>query len=466
MSNEMTFSEVDKNFKEKEDEILLKHVNAIALMPVKGGKKISLMGRRLFNVLLHRSMNEPEKAEHEVSLFEIINTADSKTTNYEQIKKALKELMTTTVEWQSPSKNEFVDIWDACNLLSGVSLMKNKKTGSVTVKWRFDCKIRENILRPEIYSRLSIESITQFSTHPAMALYEICARYVNNPSHLTSRQNWKTWWRPVLTGVAADPEKAEYRFFNRDVLKKAVAEVNAKSNLQIIGPIEFKGSDNRTVIDIQFEVHYKKNTGNAMAKKPLINTKEEELPVIGRAINCGVTQKEIEKLFTLYSLDSISHGIDELEKRLGMPKEKICEVEKPGLWLKAVLKRIDAQSQGMAITSVGIEKQRKEWVQNWLKIVKEKLIYAFEDASKEEQQEIRQEFEAHLIATDQKILLEKLREVNLHHESKSDNLYYWNFRMLKATFISFLGVKYLGPNWDKPTADDLLAHAAKEASEK
>lgn len=162
MSNEMTFSEVDKNFKEKEDEILLKHVNAIALMPVKGGKKISLMGRRLFNVLLHRSMNEPEKAEHEVSLFEIINTADSKTTNYEQIKKALKELMTTTVEWQSPSKNEFVDIWDACNLLSGVSLMKNKKTGSVTVKWRFDCKIRENILRPEIYSRLSIESITQF----------------------------------------------------------------------------------------------------------------------------------------------------------------------------------------------------------------------------------------------------------------------------------------------------------------
>lgn len=91
-----------------------------------------------------------------------------------------------------------------------------------------------------------------------MALYEICARYVNNPSHLTSRQNWKTWWRPVLTGVAADPEKAEYRFFNRDVLKKAVAEVNAKSNLQIIGPIEFKGSDNRTVIDIQFEVHYKK----------------------------------------------------------------------------------------------------------------------------------------------------------------------------------------------------------------
>lgn len=94
----------------------------------------------------------------------------------------------------------------------------------------------------------------------------------------------------------------------------------------------------------------------------------------------------------------------------------------------------------------------------WLKIVKEKLIYAFEDASKEEQQEIRQEFEAHLIATDQKILLEKLREVNLHHESKSDICTIWNFRMLKATFISFLGVKYLGPNWDKPTADDLLAH--------
>lgn len=53
-----------------------------------------------------------------------------------------------------------------------------------------------------------------------------------------------------------------------------------------------------------------------------------------------------------------------LKKDWACQKEKICEVEKPGLWLKAVLKRIDAQSQGMAITSVGIEKQRKEWVQS------------------------------------------------------------------------------------------------------
>ena len=202
-----------------DDEFLLKHVNAVALMPVPGGRRISLLGRRVFNVLLHRAQECGELDEYQARMHEIVSDAGYNSNDTAPIRKILRELMSTTVEWQSPTNGE-IETWDACNLLSGAGTTKDKRTGAVTVRWRYDSKVRAQLLSPDRYARLSLEAITQLSTHAAMALYEICARYVDNPRHLTARQHWR-WWRPVLTGVSSDDSKAEYRFFKRDVLHKA-----------------------------------------------------------------------------------------------------------------------------------------------------------------------------------------------------------------------------------------------------
>lgn len=449
----------------KDDDVLLKHVNAIALMPVIGGRRISLLGRRLFNVLLHHSMACPEKEEHEAGLTEIVDMADFTSRNFDQIKKTLKELMSTTVEWQSPAKNEAVETWDACNLLSGVGLTKNKKSGHVTVRWRFDSKVRENILKPEIYSRLSLESIMMFSTHGAMALYEICARYAKNPSHLTTRRNWREWWLPVLTGVSKDKSKTEYRFFKRDVLKKAVAEVNAKSNLVVIGPIEFKAGDGKTVNDIQFEVYYKKESETETRRAPLINTTEEELPIIGRAINLGVKQKDIEQLFAEYSLKLVVIGLDKLEQRLAMPKDKVSEISRPGLWLKAVIKKLSKEEEAGTLGAsepIDIDKRREEWAQEWLRTKKESLLNTFEDSPESVRQGITDAFIEHLEDFSRQTMLVKLKKILKDNDSQNPKINFWEHRMLRSVFINFLGLTYRGDDWDKPTAEDLLIIAAKE----
>jgi hypothetical protein len=447
------------------DEYLLKHVNAVALMPVIGGRKISLLGRRLFNVLLHHSMNNPDNEEHQAGLSEIVEMADINSRNFEQIKKTLRELMTTTVEWQSPAQNEFVETWDACNLLSGVGITKNKSSGHVTVRWRFDSKVRENILRPEIYSRLSLASMTKFSTHGALALYEICARYVNNPSHLTTRRNWREWWLPVLSGVSNEKPTTEYRFFKRDVLKKAIAEINAKSNLEVVGPIEYKGSDGKTVNDIQFKVKFKSNSEELSSGdfSDNVNFTGEQLPVVGRAISLGVTQNEITKLITEYPLVMISIGLDDLETRISIPTQKVRPITKPGAWLKAVLKRIDNAQTKAAVKPVDVEKQKSEWVQEWLKKEKEKLLYAFEDSTEEEKQEIRRTFEEYLVSLAQSILVRQLKK---YDKDSPTAKHYWEDRMLSALFIQFLGITKKGADWDKPTAEDLLAIAAKAMAPK
>ena len=477
-----------------DDDYLLKHVNAVALMPVLGGRRISLLGRRLFNVLLHRAQEAGEQDEYEARLYEIVQDAAYNSKDTAPIRRILRELMTTTVEWQSPTHGE-IETWDACNLLSGAGTTKDKRTGAVTVRWRYDSKVRAQLLSPDRYARLSLEAITQLSSHAAMALYEICARYVDNPRHLTARQHWR-WWRPVLTGVASDDTKAEYRFFKRDVLHKAIAEINACTNITVTGPIEFKEKDNRTVADIQFDVRHKAaaaapagghgpdvQTGlhrGAPAGAHLGGIVVDDLPAIGRAINLGVGQADAEELITRHGTTLFLAALDELDRRLRMPSEKVGAVLRPGGWLRHHLLRLASQQAarhaaalaagadrnrpgaggavsgsagqgGGGLSAADLQKRRAAWTDEWLRRRKDRLRAGFLELGADTQQALVEAFRQELKATAQTQVLKRLEAAG------------WQHRMVIGAFIRFYGLRAIGEQWDKPTVDDILAIAAETA---
>ena len=442
---------------ETDDEYLLKHVNAVALMPVPGGRKLSASGRRLFNVMLHRAQEDGVQEEYSARMHEIIGDARYNSNDQAPIRKFLRELMSTTVEWQSPSSGE-IETWEACVLLSGAGTRKDKRTGAVTVFWRYDSKVREQLLSPDRYARLSLEAITQLSSHASMALYEICARYVDNPAHKTARRHWR-WWRPVLRGVSEDDTKAEYRFFKRDVINKAIAEINALTNIEIRGPIEYKERDNKTIADIQFEVRLKETQYSNQAR-PLKDVDPADLPVIGRAILAGVKQAEVEGLLRQHGPEPLAAGVADLEKRLRMPTEKVGKVIKPAGWLKANVERrvretAPAELPAVAakqLTQEDIKKHRAAWMDEWLRRRKEELRRDFEDFELSRQGELLGEFRQELETTSHPQFLKRFDSSG------------WQHRMLRDVFTRFLGTRLLGAEWDKPTPDDILSIAAELAS--
>jgi hypothetical protein len=436
------------------DEFLLKHVNAVALMPVQGGRRISLLGRRLFNVLLHRSQDEGEQEEYEARLHEVVSAADYSSKDTAPLKKILRELMSTTVEWQSPSSGE-IETWDACNLLSGAGITKDKRSGAVTIRWRFDSKVRSQLLSPDRYARLSLEAITQLSSHAAMALYEICARYVDNPGHKTARQHWR-WWKPVLTGFSGDDSKSEYRFFKRDVLNRAIAEINERTNIEVKGPIEHKERDNKTVAEIQFEVWLKGERAGRAFNLPLHDMTPQDLPVIGRAISAGVKQDEAEVLLRKHGRAPLANAVDDLERRLEMPVEVVGEVRKPGSWLKDSLERKAKQAKAAAgspiakqVTPDEMNKRRAAWTETWLRTRKADLLRGFEELTSSEQVRILADFRNEL-------------ELNQSQFLRRFDMSGWNHAMLRETFVKFLGVQLIGSEWFKPSVDDILAVAAAQ----
>ncbi|MEI8155295.1 MAG: replication initiation protein [Burkholderiales bacterium] len=437
------------------DDILLKHVNAVALMPVQGGRRISLLGRRLFNVLLHRSQDEGEQEEYEARLHEVISDADYNSKDTAPLKKILKELMSTTVEWQSPSSGE-IETWDACNLLSGAGITKDKRSGAVTIRWRFDSKVRSQLLSPDRYARLSIEAITQLSSHAAMALYEICARYVDNPGHKTARQHWR-WWKPVLTGYAGDDTKSEYRFFKRDVLNRAIAEINERTNIEVKGPIEHKERDNKTVSEIQFQVWFKAEKNSRDVRPPLHDVTPQDLPVIGRAISAGVKQEQAEDLLRKHGRAPLTSAVDDLVRRLEMPVAVVGEVRKPASWLKDNLERKAKHARLVAsspmtkqISAEEMKKRKAAWTETWLRSRKADLLRGFDELTDLEKQKFLVDFRA------------ELSGANLPHFLKRFDTSGWNHSMVRETFVKFLGVQLIGPDWFKPSSDDILAIAAAQ----
>lgn len=430
-------------------ELVRKHVNAIAMMPSE--RKISLLTRKTFNVLLHIAQGQGDQDTYVAPLREVIELTRFDSRDYDLLKKTLKQMISTVVEWQSPTEGEF-ERWDACGLIAGASLTKHKRTGAITVEWSYAPQLRAQLLSPERYARLSLELMTMLRSHAALALYEICTRYVDNPSHLTARQPWR-WWKPVLTGQPENPKaKSEYRYFKRDVLLPAVAEINAVTDLQIDGPLETKGPDNKTIVDLQFRVHRKARPragGDEATANPL---RPVDLPLIGAAIQLGIRQEEAEKLLEQFGPEALRQGLTSLERRIEM-STRVGEVLEPARWLRAILpaevQKLERRREPPATAlATGAPKRQAKWLEEWLRRRREQLRREFSELPDDTQTRWVQSYRDQLVA----------RRSPLVRRLDTSG---WNHQMVMADFLKHYAVQTVGEHWDKPAADELLRLAAE-----
>lgn len=286
-----------------------KPVSTLAMVPKTGA--ITRVGRQAYTLMMFVA-REQGAEDTKTGLFgaplnSVIRGYDGSIGSVKELKKHLLSMVTHVVEWQSPSPAE-TEEWGACGLLSQVNL--KKKNGENWIYWAYPPALRQEMLYPLRYAQIRRSTIAQFRSHAGLALYEICARYKDNPSHLTSKQHWK-WWLPVLTGKPLPTElKTEYRFFNRDTIKPAVAEVNEVSEL-IVTPHEFKVG--RTIEFIQFEVRLKQEKPDKKGNQAI------DLSKVARAIQLGIDAEIAEDLFIRHGELAFANAIGRLEVRLKMP---------------------------------------------------------------------------------------------------------------------------------------------------
>ena len=255
----------------------------IAMIPKVG--KISLGTRRLLHLLLCFAQEDGPKEIYARNISKIMEFMTG-SKDSEWVKKCFREMAGTVTEWNF--KEEGSEVWAVSNLISEGRIITSG--GSTIVTWEFPRLIRERLMDPRFYTKFSLEIHSRLSTGASIALYEICSRYATNPSKVTNKEPWE-WWQPRLTGNAKR-NYPEYKYFSRETLRPAIAEVNEISDL-IITLIEH--TSGRRVDQIQFKVERK--TSEALAEKPA-PVDDDLLNSIGAL---GISEKVAKELYAGHS---------------------------------------------------------------------------------------------------------------------------------------------------------------------
>ncbi|MFP6561284.1 replication initiation protein [Paraburkholderia sp. B3] len=312
---------------------LRKAVEAIAIQPKSG--KITLLTRKLFNVLLAVAQQADESGDtYRALLSDIVANSAFDSNDTALVKEHLRRMVSVQVEWsQGTSSQKPGRKWGISTLIADAEILEDPTTRRVWVEFSFAPKIKKKLLDPVQYARLSLQFQSQLRSSAGLALYEICVRYLTNPSHLTMRETWE-WWRPILSGTpdteAGDEAKREYKYFKRDYLRPAIAEVNAVTNI-FVELIEHR--EGRRVAEIQFRVTERKQPMLALDEHPNVF----DSTLVDRMVKIGIPLKEAQSLYADSEENRIRAALQLTEQR--MRSTSLPPVRSAGALFKDALKK-------------------------------------------------------------------------------------------------------------------------------
>lgn len=316
-----------------QDLVTKHHHELIVMMPAAGsGKSLSLIGRRLYRVLLAVSQVELKGvmplADHtfEAPLHQLLSYSASGGEERSVAKKYFKEMQEFAVDWESTAPGDGVK-WIGLNMLSQAKVML--RNGQTWVSWAFPPEIMAMVVDPDRYAVWNLRVTSQLGTYCALALYEICARYRDNPSGVTSRKSCD-WWIDALSGSAPaeGKKRREWRKFKLEKINRAVEEISVETDLEI-ELIEHRNGG-RAIEEVQFIVRKKQKVQQLTMTVPL------DADLVMQAERLGIGEKAAEQLIRQYGEELFKVKLDLLSARIQNPT--LTKINNAFAWLSGVLK--------------------------------------------------------------------------------------------------------------------------------
>lgn len=312
----------------KEDQTLSKANEAIAIRPKRG--KLTLLSRRIYNALLYHAQKQGvDKPSYSIPLTELISDARFNSNNTELLKTHLRDMQATTIEWSTSSAGK--KKWISTQLIGTVIIEEPGRGQACKITWHYPQEIRESLIKPNQYTKVLLEISGQMRSYSAAVLYELGARYLTSPGRLTMRED-VFWWASVLTG-RSDIQEVDYRFFKRDVVSKALIEVDTLCEDFGLELIEHKKG--RKVEELQFRVRPK-------TQQPLGGVHEQsknvfDLEIVGRLIAIGIKQNDAQDLYATTDEGQVRAALDHIEQRMYSPS--LPKLDTPVAYFRDALKK-------------------------------------------------------------------------------------------------------------------------------
>ncbi len=397
--------------KEAKDLELKKHVGSIHC-----SNMLSLLQRKISNVLLYYAYDELlEKEEHQIPIKTLCSLIGYSSHDYDSIKRALKALISTVIEWNllGDSKENAIDDWNASSILASVAIR-----GGIC-SYSYSHRLKKLLYMPEIYGRINIAIQARFKSNYALALYENCIRYRNLPH---------TRWFALATfrklmGVP-DDKYIIFRDFKRRVLDKSLQEINAYADIQLESEIEREGL---RVNRIRFKIQSRELKAKQYKE---VKEPEDRRDVFNQLINFGLTPQQATKLLNEYDPNFIEEKIKLIKVSHTYRQDK---VHNRVAYLKSAL-RDDYHNKLPEVRGTMITSQCTQTEDNLRKshadLINTRMDEAFYNLDKLKQIELKVAFENYLKTNNNRFILDK------YHEKGFSN------RIVKSMFRVFLKENY------------------------
>lgn len=317
------------------------------IVMVPRSKRVTLTGRRIYNALLQVSqsrlgaMATMPQADYmfEAPLPAILRTTGSNGEDRTAAKRYLREMRGLEVDWESTAPGDGVK-WRGFSMLSEVAI--EMRNGENWVSWSYPPTIMAALREPSRWARIDLDILARLGSYTAVALYEICARYRDNPSGVTSRKPVQ-WWADALSQSPGGSERREWRKFKSERIKEAVEEINQETDLEV-ELIEHK--QGRAVQEAQFAVRRKRATPRhaKQAGEPV------DAHLVLRAESLGIRELKLDGLIKEFGEAAVREKVDILERRAA--NNKLRGLDNAYSYLRSLLRHDDGIPPGQGPESV------------------------------------------------------------------------------------------------------------------
>jgi len=409
---------------------------AIGLRVTEG--KLTLLTRKVFNVMMYHAqamkvpgINAPidtpsAKKYYWIPLSELAKDASYDSKDTEFLKLQLEELQNIKLLMENETQ------WTSERLVSSVTLVNptgfKKHGGQVWFGFAFPPEVHELVMAPGTYTRLNIIYQGLLRSGTALALYEICRRYATNPSKRTHIETYEHWYGALTGNAVSKDDPPPYKYFKRDVIKPAVAQINALTDINV-ELIEHKNG--RKIDRLQFKVDHAQQPQLAFPAPPVI-----DLELINRIMKLGFSQQEATDFVAQYADENIQAAISFVENR--QKQKNSPPLDSPAAYFRWTLKKgLNAANEQLQNNAAKLPKPKAKDGQS--------LMDRFLAARSQEALDVYHEVDE----AGKKILFERFKEAN---QSSALNL---NKGIESPTVKAMFSSWYADELWGEPTAEAL-----------
>lgn len=249
---------------------LVKHSAAVHI-----SNRITGIERKVYNVLLKNASGKlHEKEEYYIPLLELVKEVGwgEEQSVPQHIRSSIIKLVETSIQWNMLGRDKKRK-WAVSTLLASA------KISNGILHYSYSNDLRYLLSKPNVYTTLNLDYQKLLKSKYSLALWEFCCEQLDTSNARKKRLEYidiKTL-RSILGAEGSSYDT--YKEFNKHILKRAVAEVNHNTDLEVLVLPHKEGKNNsRKISAISFQVTRKIEP--LIPQMELFDDTEKEIDVI------------------------------------------------------------------------------------------------------------------------------------------------------------------------------------------